>query len=104
LKREAKNESKIPSFPCLDKTGRQRSFCNVCQSKLFHITTMKLHQFLLSGLFLATLTSCWVTPRPARNPYSPGGRAITPMERHDRSVLSPGGRVITPRERYRRWH
>ncbi|HRH95266.1 MAG TPA: hypothetical protein PLB55_04995 [Prosthecobacter sp.] len=65
---------------------------------------MKLLRLLLSGLFLVTLSSCWVTPRPVRSPYSPGGRAITPMERHDRSVLSPGGRVITPRERYRRWH
>ncbi len=43
------------------------------------------------------LTSCWVTPR--RSPYSPGGRVITPMERHDRSPLSPGGPAITPRER-----
>lgn len=60
--------------------------------------TMKaLLLFLLVSL---PLTSCWVTPR--RSPYSPGGRAITPMERHDRSVLSPGGRAITPRERRNR--
>lgn len=57
---------------------------------------------LLILLVSLSLTSCWVTPR--RSPYSPGGRAITPMERHDRSVLSPGGRAITPRERYHRHH
>jgi hypothetical protein len=63
---------------------------------------MKIQLFLLASIIATTLTSCYITPRPARNPYSPGGRVITPMERHDRSVLSPGGRVITPRERHAR--
>jgi len=63
-------------------------------------STMKA--LLLILLVSLPLTSCWVTPR--RSPYSPGGRAITPMERHDRSPLSPGGRYITPRERYHRHH
>lgn len=57
---------------------------------------------LCLSLISLVLSSCWVSPR--RHPASPGGRAITPMERHDRSVLSPGGRAITPRERYQRRH
>ncbi|MDZ4405078.1 hypothetical protein [Prosthecobacter sp.] len=61
-------------------------------------------RLLLSALLLTTLASCYVTPRPARNPYSPGGRAITPMERNNRSPLSPGGVIVTPRERHRRWY
>ncbi len=60
-------------------------------------------QLLLLTLVVTTLTSCYVTPRPARNPYSPGGRYITPMERHNRSPLSPGGAIVTPRERRSRW-
>jgi hypothetical protein len=63
-------------------------------------STMKALLLLL--LVSVPLTSCWAAPR--RSPYSPGGRAITPMERHDRSVLSPGGRAITPREPYHRHH
>ncbi|MFN0079702.1 MAG: hypothetical protein ACKVY0_24830 [Prosthecobacter sp.] len=63
---------------------------------------MKIQHPILATLLVATLTSCYVTPRPARNPYSPhspGGRIITPMERNDHSPLSPGGRYITPAER-----
>lgn len=60
-------------------------------------------RLLLALLALATLSSCYVTPRPARSPYSPGGRVITPMERRDRSPLSPGGVIVTPRERRHRW-
>lgn len=71
-------------------------------SPAFGVTliAMKSHTLLLAGLALLTLSSCYVTPR--RAPLSPGGRAITPIERHDRSVLSPGGRAITPRERHAR--
>ncbi|MBL9179165.1 MAG: hypothetical protein JNM65_13975 [Verrucomicrobiaceae bacterium] len=71
---------------------------------------MKTHRFLLSVLFASSLASCYVTPRPhapragARSIHSPGGRAITPMERADRSPFSPGGRAITPRERRHRWY
>lgn len=54
---------------------------------------------LLALLSVSVLSSCYVTPRPARSPYSPGGRVITPMERRDRSPLSPGGAYVTPRER-----
>ncbi len=71
---------------------------NACRVVLCGVMKMPLLILLVS----LPLTSCWVTPR--RSPYSPGGRAITPMERHDRSVLSPGGRAITPRERYHRHH
>lgn len=60
-------------------------------------------RFLLVTLALATLSSCYVTPRPVRSPYSPGGRVITPMERRDRSPLSPGGVIVTPRERRSCW-
>lgn len=56
-------------------------------------------QLLLTALLVTMLTSCYVTPRPVRSPYSPGGRYITPMERNDHSPLSPGGRYITPAER-----
>ena len=65
----------------------------------FKYAAMKALLLLLTA---AALTSCWAAPR--RHPLSPGGPAITPMERHDRSVLSPGGRAITPRERYHRRH
>ena len=73
-------------------------------SPAFGVTfiAMKAHTLVLAALFLVTLSSCYVTPR--RAPLSPGGRAIAPIERHDRSVLSPGGRVITPRERAARRH
>jgi len=64
---------------------------------------MKMQRILLATLFISTLTSCYVTPRPARSPYSPGGRYITPLERNNHSPLSPGGRYVTPRERYSRW-
>lgn len=65
---------------------------------------MKLKRLLLASLALATLSSCYVTPRAgAHSPYSPGGRVITPMERRDRSPLSPGGVIVTPRERRHRW-
>lgn len=64
---------------------------------------MKINLLLLAALVVTTLTSCYVTPRPARSPYSPGGRYITPMERNNHSPLSPGGRFVTPRERRSRW-
>ncbi|MBE7497200.1 MAG: hypothetical protein HS117_19840 [Verrucomicrobiaceae bacterium] len=63
---------------------------------------MKIRLILTVLLTGTALTSCWVTPR--RHPLSPGGHAITPMERHDRSPLSPGGSRITPRERRHRWY
>jgi|GEM_PF-2765319 len=64
---------------------------------------MKMQRILLATLLVSTLTSCYVTPRPARSPYSPGGRYITPLERNNHSPLSPGGRYVTPRERHSRW-
>ena len=60
----------------------------------------------MKALPLLLLAMCLSACRaaPWRSPYSPGGRAVTPIERHDRSPLSPGGRVVTPRERYHRHH
>lgn len=61
---------------------------------------MKTPSLLLSGLFLLTLTSCYITPVSprARSPYSPGGRYVTPRETLPHSRYSPGGVVVLPRE------
>lgn len=66
----------------------------------FPVIQCAVMKALLLLLITSSLSSCLVVPR--RHPLSPGGAAITPMERRDRSVLSPGGRAITPRERSHR--
>ena len=85
-----------PEEKCLAKSQE------AMETSSFHVVQYAAMKALLLLLTAAALTSCWVAPR--RRPLSPGGPAITPMERHDRSVLSPGGRAITPRERYHRRH
>lgn len=85
-----------PEEKCLAKSSEAH------ETTSFQMVQYAAMKALLLLLTATALTSCWVAPR--RHPLSPGGPAITPMERHDRSVLSPGGRAITPRERYHRRH
>ncbi len=64
---------------------------------------MKIQHLILFSLSFVTLTSCYITPR-ARSPYSPGGRAVLPGERHPHSPLSPGGVLVLPHEARPMYH